>query len=269
MSKQYLAIGAHPDDMEIRMGGAIWKLCRAGHNVKIVSLANGNAGHHVLSPEALAARRKNETGMVAKLAGLAEYEVWDIDDGRLEVTLPNRERLIRMIRKFNADVVFTFRTCDYHADHRATAQLVQDASYLIGVPLICPDTPVPKNRPVILFTYDNFRKPCAFSPDIALAIDDVLVEKAKLVACHVSQIFEWLPYDRGELGSVPSSPEARIEWLKINYLSRNKVQADTFRELLRRRYGEKSAGIEYAETFEVSEYGRQPETDELNALLPD
>ena len=49
----------------------------------------------------------------------------------------------------------------------------------------------------------------------------------------------------------------------------NKVQADMFRELLRKRYGEKSAGIEYAETFEVSEYGRQPGAEELKALLPD
>lgn len=269
MSKRYLAIGAHPDDMELRMGGAILKMCRSGHKVKMVSLANGNAGHHSMSPEALAARRKIETERVAKLAGLAEYEVLDIADGRLEATLQNRERVIRMIRKFNADVVFTFRTCDYHPDHRATAQLVQDASYLIGVPLVCPDTPVQNKRPVILLTYDNFRKPYAFSPDIALAIDNVVAEKAKLIACHESQIFEWLPHDRREPGTVPSAPEARIEWLKINYLSRNKIQADTFRELLRRRYGEESSGIEYAETFEVSEYGRQAGAEELNELLPD
>ena len=269
MSKQYLAIGAHPDDMEGRMGGALWKLCRSGHKVKIVSLTNGNAGHHSMSSEALAARRKTEIGKVTNLAGLAEYEVLDIADGRLEATLPNRERVIRTIRKFNADVVFTFRTCDYHPDHRAAAQLVQDASYLIGVPLVCPDTPVPKNRPVVLLTHDTFRKPCAFSPDIALAIDDVVAEKVKLLACHASQLFEWLPHDSRVLGTVPSSPEARIEWLKINFLSINKVQADMFRELLQRRYGAKSSGIEYAETFEVSEYGRQPGAEELNALLPD
>lgn len=268
MTKKYLAIGAHPDDIEVRMGGTIWKLCRSGHKVKVVSLTNGNAGHQSMSPEALAARRKTETGMVAKLTGLAEYEVLDIADGKLEVTLQNRERLIRLLRKFNTDVVFALRTCDYHPDHRAAAQLVQDASYLIGVPLICPDTPIPKNRPVILLTHDDFRKPCAFSPDIAVAIDDVATEKARLIACHASQFFEWLPYDRAELGTVPLSPEARIEWLKINYLAANKDQADTFRKLLKKRYGAKSSGIKYAETFEVSEYGRQPEADELNRLLP-
>jgi len=189
--RRYLAVCAHPDDMELRMGGTLWKLCRAGHEVRIVSLTNGNAGHRSMRPEALAERRRREAGKVAALCGL-QYDILDIPDGRLEVTLENRERLIRLVRRFDPDVVFTFRTCDYHPDHRATAQLVQDASYLLGVPLICPDTPIDDRRPVVLLVHDTFKKPCPFSADLAVAVEDVLDEKAGMCACHESQFFEWL-----------------------------------------------------------------------------
>jgi len=51
---KYLAISAHPDDMEVAMGGCLWKLARAGHDVRIVSLTNGDAGHHQMRPPEVA-----------------------------------------------------------------------------------------------------------------------------------------------------------------------------------------------------------------------
>ena len=263
-----IVFGAHPDDAEFRAGGTGAKWAKLGHEVKLVSVTNGDIGHWNMAGGALAQRRTAESQAAAKRLGVAS-QVLDIHDGELEPNLENRRTFTRLIRRWNADIVIGHRPNDYHPDHRAAAQLVQDASYLIGVPLICPDTPIPKSRPVILLTHDYFRKPCAFSPDIALAIDDVATEKARLIACHESQFFEWLPYDREELGKVPVSPEARLKWLKVHYLAVNKDQAYTCRILLKKRYGAKSAKIKYAETFEVSEYGRQPGAEELYRLLPD
>ena len=265
--RTYLAICAHPDDMEMKMGGVLWKLCRAGHKVGIVSLTNGNAGHHALRPAALAARRKREAGAVAAFCGL-QYDILNIPDGRLEATVANRERLIRIVRRFNPEAVFTFRNCDYHPDHRATAQLVQDAVYLLGVPLICPDTPLPSQRPVVLLTHDAFRKPCPFSADIAVSIDDVLDEKAKMCACHASQYFEWLAFDRFVPGAIPGNGAARLVWLKKAWMIGNRRQAAEFRGLLKRRYASGAARVRNAEVFELSEYGRQPTAAELDQLLP-
>lgn len=264
----YLAVGAHPDDMEAAMGGCLWKLARTGHDVRIVSLTNGDAGHHLMRPPELAARRKAEAEHVKALAGLAEYRILDIPDGRLEVSLANRDTVIRLIRELAPDAIFTLRAWDYHPDHRAAGQLVQDAAYLMGVPLICPETPVPGKRPVILLTYDEFKQPCGFKADAAVRIDDAIEGKIGMLACHESQFFEWLPYDRRELGEVPATMAGRLAWLKRNYLPSNVRQADACRGLLRQRYSEPANGIRHAECFEVSEYGRKPGPGELDALLP-
>lgn len=89
------------------------------------------------------------------------------DDGRLTPSLEARETLMRTIRNFKPDVIFTNRACDYHPDHRATGQLVQDCSYLMGVPAICPDTPVLRKTPTILYWADGFTDPKPFRSDFA------------------------------------------------------------------------------------------------------
>jgi N-acetylglucosamine malate deacetylase 1 len=266
--KKYLAVCAHPDDMEVRMGGTLIKLARAGHKVKIISLTNGNAGHYEMAPEALATLRKQEAAAAAEFAGLTAYEIWDIPDGHLEVNLHTRERLLKEIREFEPDVLFSFRPWDYHPDHRAAAQLAQDASYLVTVPMYLPQYPAPEKAPVILLTFDAFRSPCAFNPSVAVRVDDTADEKAELLACHESQFFDWLAYDRGLMDEVPAGRKERLVWLKETWMAGNREQAASFRELLRKRYGEAAGSCVYAETFELSEYGRIPGREELNRLLP-
>ena len=78
------------------------------------------------------------------MIGLAEYEIWrDSNDCELEPTVENRKKVIRIIRDFKPDLVLGHRLRDYHADHRAAAQLVQEAAYLTPVPKFCPDSPIP------------------------------------------------------------------------------------------------------------------------------
>ena len=102
---RYLAVCAHPDDIEVRMGGTLIKLIKSGHEVKVISLTNGNAGHYEMPPEKLAGRRKREAEKAAELAGVSAYEIWDTSDGHLEVNLANRERLIKSIREFTLERV--------------------------------------------------------------------------------------------------------------------------------------------------------------------
>lgn len=265
--RKYLAVCAHPDDMELRMGGTLIKLAGAGHEVKIISTTNGNAGHYDIPPEKLAERRKNEAEKAARVAGLSAYEIWDIPDGYLDVNLKTRERLIKAIREFAPDVLFTFRPWDYHPDHRAAAQLTQDASYLATVPMYCPQYPVSGRAPVLLMTYDEFASPCVFKPEIVVMIDDVLDRKIEMTACHESQFFEWLPYDRAILADVPKHRGKRLEWLRDVWLVSDRRQAGKFQELVRRRYG-KTGGYTHVESFEVSEYGRKPREEEWDELLP-
>jgi LmbE family N-acetylglucosaminyl deacetylase len=266
---RFMAVCAHPDDMELRMGGTMLKLTRTGHNVRIVCLTDGSAGHYDMPPRQLAERRRKEAEHVARYAGLSAYEIWDVPDGCLEVNLTNRERLIGRIREFAPDVLFTFRACDYHPDHRAAAQLAQDASYLVAAPMYLPHYPTPKRAPVILMTHDEFTSPNVFSPTVAVAIDDVIDDKVEMMACHESQFFEWLAYDRFSLANVPPDHAGRLKWLKEEWIGRDRRQAEKFKTLLNERYGSKAEDCVFAETYELSEYGRIPKQGELHELLPE
>jgi LmbE family N-acetylglucosaminyl deacetylase len=116
--------------------------------------------------------------------------VLDIHDGELEPTLENRQKITRLIREWNADIVIAHRPWDYHPDHRYVGVLVQDAAFMVTVPFFCPDTPPLTKNPVFLYSSDRFQKPYPFKADIAVALDDVFEQKLKAVHELESQVYE-------------------------------------------------------------------------------
>nr|CAA9288117.1 hypothetical protein AVDCRST_MAG63-4123 [uncultured Armatimonadetes bacterium] len=263
-----LMIGAHPDDCEFKTGGLAARYRAEGHAVKFVSATNGEAGHHRMGGGSLAQRRWEETRRVAEVAGI-EYDVLDYPDGRLEADLATRERFIGLIRAFRPDLVFTHRTNDYHPDHRRTGMLVQDASYLIRVPNIAPLVPHLTHTPIILYMQDSFQKPAPFTPDVVVAIDDVMDTKARMLHCHESQMYEWLAYDGGYEDQVPAGDAERLAWLRERQVRRDAGVADRYREHLVARYGEEhGAAVRCAEAFEVSEYGSGLPADQIDRWFP-
>ena len=259
-----IAIGAHPDDCDIKASGIAAKYAAAGHAVKFVSVTNGDAGHQAEGGGMLAARRRAEARESGRRLGI-EYEVLDNHDGELVPSLDVRLQLIRRIRAWDADVVIAPRPNDYHPDHRYTGILVQDASYMVTVPNIASDTPAIKKNPLFLYFSDRFTRPQPFRPDIVVAIDDVIEKKFQALDAHVSQFYEWLPWHAGTLDQVPSEPAARLAWLKTQ---RNLAIPAAWREAARKRYGEAAAGIRFAEAFEITEYGMQPSEAEIRRLFP-
>jgi LmbE family N-acetylglucosaminyl deacetylase len=261
-----IIIGAHPDDCEYRCAGTAAKWAAGGHAVKFVSMTRGDAGHHEAQSEPLAARRKTESEEAARRLGIAAVENLPHHDGLLEPSLEAREKVIRLIRQWRADVVVTHRPNDYHPDHRYTSQLVQDSAYLVLVPLVCPDTPPLRRNPVYLYMEDEFRKPYPFQPDCAVSIDDVWSKKIASLDAHVSQFYEWLPWVDGRLDQVPGEAGARRAWLDRQM---RRVLPPAVASALVRRYGaEAAAPLQHAEAYELCEYGRQPSPEELERLLP-
>ncbi|MCU0229398.1 MAG: PIG-L family deacetylase [Bryobacterales bacterium] len=262
-----IAIGAHPDDCDIKFGGTAAMFAKLGHHVKFVSVTNGDAGHHEMGGGPLAVRRFKETQEAARRLGIAEYEVLPNHDGELMPTLANRHEIIRVIRRWNADIVIAHRTNDYHPDHRYAAMLVQDAAYMVIVPNSASDTPPLKKNPVFLYFQDNFQRPNPFRPDIAVAIDDVIETKLDGMDAHDSQFYEWLPWTAGRLAEVPKDPKARRQWLAKTRFSGGINPA--VRATLERLYGkDRAAKVQHAEAFELCEYGRQPSPEELKAMFP-
>jgi LmbE family N-acetylglucosaminyl deacetylase len=263
-----LAIGAHPDDADIKAGGTAAKWCALGHAVKFVSLCDGSAGHQQLWGPALAQRRRAEAAAAGSVIG-ASYEVGDFPDGELQTTIEARRTVIRLIRTFKPDLLLTHRTTDYHPDHSAAGLLVQEAAYLVTVPAICPETPHLLRTPVILYFADAFKKPCRFEPHIVVDIGDELDKVVAMLHCHESQFYEWLPYNSGYLGEVPQSNQARREWLGERLRKRLRPLADHYRNLVVLTYGTERGGqVNYIEAFEVSEYGAPLDAGARARLFP-
>ncbi len=263
-----IAFGAHPDDCEFRVGGTAIKWAKQGHQVKFVSVTNGDIGHWKMAGGPLARRRTAEVKRAAKILGI-ETQVLDIHDGELMPTLENRKRIIRLIRQWKADIVIAHRPWDYHPDHRYVGVLVQDAAYMVTVPFLCPDEPPLKRNPVFLYSSDGFQKPYAFRPDMVVAIDDVFEQKLRAINEIVSQVYEGgAGGSEAYLRTVPKDPVARFKWLRERWERRQSREADRFRDVLIRLYGpERGRAVKYAEAFEVCEYGRQPSREELTTVL--
>ena len=250
-----LAIGAHPDDCDIAAGGVAALWAQKGHQVRFVSVTDGGAGHHAIGGIELVQRRTAEAQAAAKVAGI-EYWVLDDHDGELEVTLASRKRIVGLIRTFAPDLILTHRLNDYHPDHRNTAQLVQDAAYMVTVPNHLPTVPHLPRDPVIMYFADSFSRPYPFQPDVVVDIDDVFEVKMDMLHCHTSQVYEWLPYNAGVLDQVPTGDAERRAWLEQRYGARSLALADRFRAQLTDAYGkDHGRRVRHSEAFEVSEYG--------------
>lgn len=262
---QIIMIGAHPDDCDIKSGGTAALFVAMGHHVKFLSVTNGDAGHQSEGGGMLAKRRIAETKEVAKRLGVS-YDVLDNHDGELLPTLEIRLQIIRKIREWNADVVFAPRSNDYHPDHRYTGVLVQDAAFMVGVPNIAPDTPPVRKNPVFLYFQDNFKKPNPFQPDIAVDITPVISKKIDGLDAHQSQFYEWLPWIGNYEAEVPKDKKAQREYLLSKRVT--KVNADV-KKSLEKWYGKsRSEQIQYAEAFEICEYGTQPTEADIRKLFP-
>lgn len=266
-----LVIGAHPDDNELNCGGLTLRLTQRGHKVQFVSVTNGDKGHfaqiYLDQPALLATRRAIEAQNAAAILG-AEYKCMGLHDGEVYVDQSTTNAMLRQLRSFGTpgkgpDLVLFNRTVDYHRDHRYTAQLVVDATYMLTVPMMCPSVPHLSNMPVFAQWYDGFTEQGAFVPEIAVPIDDVFSSVVSSISCHASQFYEWLPYNTGTLNDVPSDAGERHNYLKSRLQTRaeNRARASTNARL----HGDRTA--DFVEAFRVCEYGRKATDAELSVLF--
>lgn len=279
MSKDKLkiiAIFAHPDDAEVKMGGTAALWAKMGHAVKFVSLTNGDAGHHEKGGGDLAKIRYEEAQEAKKILGINEYKILNNHDAELLPKLHIRHQIIREIRNWKADLVIGLRPNDYHPDHRYAGMLVMDAAYLVIVPNVVPDSKPLQKNPVFLYMQDSFLKPNPFSPDITVDISNTFSKKIESMGAHKSQFYEWLPWTQGMLNDVPNAPAERTKWLAKwlnNWLGGDPNIPSDFLDSLNKWYGDnrdqsKALTFNKVEAFEIAEYGHQPSEEEIQLLFP-
>lgn len=265
--KRVIVICAHPDDPELTSGGTCILLSRMGYKVKCVSLTNGNKGHYKGTKNEIAIRRYNETQEVKKRMN-CEYEIINNEDGELEANLKNRMEVIRLIREWKADIVITHPSYDYHPDHRNASLLVQDAAFLVNVPKILPEVPAITESPLFLYTrgrYGNRQKP---QPDIVIDITPVVREKAYIIDAHESQIYEWLPWINKSNDTIPRTQEGKIEYVLREYVLKRGEIKEKDKPVIEKWYGEKAKEVKTIEAFEICEFGRTVNDQDIRELFP-
>lgn len=263
-----IAFGAHPDDCEISAAGvgAMW--AAEGHAFKCVSMTNGDIGHFGMSGGELALRRMKEVEAAADILGIST-EVMDVHDGELMPTLENRKKVARLIRDWQADIVMVHRRYGYHADHRYSGVLVDDAIILVEAKFFTPDTPPLPRSPVYMNYYDPFERPIPFEPSIIVGIDDVLGQKREALEQMSSQFSDTDSWTYGRSDNVPEDEDTRMEMRIDQLLERNEEVADLYRDLLIDLYGEQNgSAIRHAEAFQLNELGRQVSLEELKEMFP-
>ncbi|MFC5406380.1 PIG-L deacetylase family protein [Cohnella soli] len=266
---QIIVIAAHPDEAEIYAGGTAALYAELGHNVKFVSLTNGDCGHYRLQGTELVELRTQEAYEAARRLGVKEYTILDVPDGQLASTHELRSEVIRMVRNWKADVVITFHPDGPgHVDNRGAGKIVRDAADFIAmVPNAVPDAPHLTKSPVFLLMPD-YAKRNTYRPDVVIGIDETIEKKLLGCDAHVSQFYEFAPWQRGLLDLVPEGWDNKRSYILEHWSRFIDVSSEMLPTLAADYGAERAASIRFAEPFEVADYGRMPNEDERRKLFP-
>lgn len=182
-----LAVGCHPDDIEISCSGTLAKCVKRGDKVTVCHIANGNMGHEIIKPDELRKIRINEAKSAGALAGI---EVVTLDIGDLLVNgsdISQRDKLIELIKKVQPDFIITHSPTDYMPDHLEVSKLVFDAAFGASVP----QYGAPGKAKVTPIYYMDNLAGMNFNPTEYVDITNEIDLKIEMLECHESQL-KWM-----------------------------------------------------------------------------
>jgi bacillithiol biosynthesis deacetylase BshB1 len=174
-----LAIGAHPDDVELTCGGTLVKAARRGYRTAVIDLTGGEAGTHGSK-----ARRGEEATRAAQVLGVAERANAGLPDAGLHNTDETRRTVVELIRRFRPRVVILPFPIGRHPDHRVASELSRDASYLAGLKNY-PAGGEPHRPEKILYTLAYREDPV--KPTFVVDITEEFATKLEAIRCYASQ----------------------------------------------------------------------------------
>jgi len=193
-----LAIGAHPDDVELGCGGTLALLARRGRRVGIAHLTRGEAG-----TRGTAAERRREAERAAAALGAAELDFLDCGDGGLRIGPAEEDSLIALLRRRRPELVLAPPRIDRHPDHGRGCQLVEAACFYAGLASRGEGAP---HRPAAVWSYMGHD---SFDPDLVVDVGDSWEAKLAALDAYESQLHQ-LGADRREPATKVASPEFRL-----------------------------------------------------------
>jgi LmbE family N-acetylglucosaminyl deacetylase len=165
LPRRVLAVGAHPDDVELACGGTLLRLVDSGHEVHVLVMSRGGAGGDPAS-------REREALAGGLFLGVTGVEVLDLPDTRL-ATYENEmaAAIEEAIHRYRPDIVFTHSANDQHQDHRAVHAATLRAA---------------RGHPALL-CYESPSVTAEFRPSVFVDIAEHLEAKVGAVAAHRGQ----------------------------------------------------------------------------------
>jgi N-acetylglucosamine malate deacetylase 1 len=226
MKLDILAVGVHPDDVELSCAGTLLKHIQLGYKVGLLDLTKGELG-----TRGSAELRTEEATEAAHIMGALVREQLDLEDGFFTQNEAQLRKIIRIIRKYCPEVVFANAIEDRHPDHGRASKLMSDACFLSGLVKIetFDDNNIPQApwRPKTVYHYIQDR---ALKPDFVVDISGFMDKKFELIMAYKSQFFD-------PLSTEPKTPISGKEFLD-SIKGKDSV------------YG-RYIGVQYAEGFNV------------------
>jgi len=223
MDVDVLAIGAHPDDIELACGGTIAKFVRLGHKTAVCDLTQGELGTRGTKEV-----RSQEAAKAAEILGLETRRNLQIPDGDVEISKANLLKIVTLIRELRPKLLIIPYGVERHPDHVHTSELCREAWYYSGLEKIKTELdgkPQERHRP---HHYFEFMQWMEFEPSFIVDISSSFDLKMQSVRAHASQFYN------------PQSKE-----------SETKLSGPDFLEVIetRCRYFGSKIGVRYGEPF--------------------
>lgn len=228
MKLDILAIGAHPDDVELSCSGTIAKEIANGKKVGILDLTRGELG-----TRGSAEIRDKEANDAAEILGVAMRENLEFSDGFFVNNPSSQLEIIKVLRKYRPDIVLCNAIDDRHIDHAKGSTLTSEACFLSGlrkIETICDGNHQKEWRPKHVYHYIQWKD---ITPDFVVDITGFMDTKMASVAAYRSQFFD------------AASEEPLTPIATTNFKESIKYRAQNLGRLI---------GVEYAEGFTAERY---------------
>ncbi len=238
MKLDILAIGAHPDDVELGCGATIAKEIARGKKVGILDLTRGELG-----TRGTAATRKEEAANAAKILGVSVRENIGLADGFFQNDKESQLKIIEVIRAYQPEIVLCNAIEDRHIDHSKGSKLASDACFLSGLVKIetkRDGVVQEKWRPKMVYHYEQWAH---LKPDIVVDVSGFIDKKCEAVFAYKTQFHD------------PTSDEGSTPISSLTFKESVSYRARDLGRLI---------GTDYAEGFNVERY---PAVDSLFDLI--
>jgi bacillithiol biosynthesis deacetylase BshB1 len=218
-----LAIGAHPDDIELSCGGTVAKLVKQGYKLALAEITQGELG-----TRGTREIRAKEAEEAARILGVVTRRNLQIPDGNVEVNQENIKKVITLIRELQPSILIIPHSVERHPDHSHSHHLCKEAWFYAGLTKIKTKLKGTEQHPLRARHFFEFMQWHEFEPSFIVDISDTFETKMKAIRAHSSQFYN------------PNSKDPETKLSSPEFLGRIETQS---------RYYGMRIGVQYGEPF--------------------